>query len=150
MSFQKVVLASMVGGALMFGAISAQAADHQVQMLNKGEQGNMVFEPSFLKIAKGDTVTFVPTNKSHDAESIEGMMPEGAKPFKGKMNQEITVTFDVEGVYGYKCSPHFAMGMVGLIQVGDTAPNLEAAKAVKVPNLAKRRLEEDFAKVQTQ
>jgi len=32
----------------------------------------MVFEPALLKNAPGDTVTFVPTDKSHNAESIKG------------------------------------------------------------------------------
>ena len=39
-------------------------------------------------------------------------MPEGAKAFKGKINQEIAVTFDAPGTYGIKCAPHFGMGMV--------------------------------------
>jgi pseudoazurin len=70
------------------------------------------------------------------------MLPEGAQPFAGKMNQEITVTFDVPGLYGYQCKPHLGMGMVGLIQVGDDASNaaaIEAATAA-LPGKAKRRL----------
>ncbi|TWH30163.1 hypothetical protein L611_003300000290 [Aminobacter sp. J15] len=43
------------------------AADHQVQMLNKGAKGAMVFEPDFIQVEVGDTVTFIPTDKSHDA-----------------------------------------------------------------------------------
>ena len=54
----------------------------------------MVFEPALSKVAVGDTVTFIPTDKGHNAETIPGMMPEGAKAFKGKINQEIAVTFD--------------------------------------------------------
>ena len=38
----------------------------------------MVFEPSFVKIAPGDTVRFVSTDKGHNAETIKGMLPEGA------------------------------------------------------------------------
>ena len=148
MRFHKALLAGVVGTGLMLGAFAAQAAEFKVEMLNKGTDGNMVFEPSFLKVAKGDTVTFVPTNKSHDSESIPGMIPEGAEAWKGKMNEPVTVTFTQEGVYGYKCSPHYSMGMVGLIQVGESTANLEAAKAVKNPNFAQRRFEADFAKVE--
>ena len=36
--------------------------------------------------------------------------------------------FDVEGVYGYNCTPHAMLGMVGLVVVGDPSSNLDAAK----------------------
>ena len=39
----------------------------------------MVFEPAFVKIAPGDTVKFVSTDKGHNAEIIKGMLPEGAR-----------------------------------------------------------------------
>ncbi len=63
----------------------------------------------------------------------QGHASEGAEPFKGKTNEELVVTFTVPGAYGVKCLPHFAMGMVGLIVVGDAPANLEALKAVKLP-----------------
>ncbi|HEV7368596.1 pseudoazurin [Arenibaculum sp.] len=122
--------------------VAAGAAEHEVKMLNKGAEGMMVFEPAVLKIAPGDTVRFVPTDKGHNAESVKTMLPDGAQAFAGKMNQEVTVTFDVPGLYGYQCKPHLAMGMVGLIQVGDDAPNRAAVEAAagKLPNKAKQRL----------
>jgi pseudoazurin len=112
------------------------AADHQVQMLNKGEKGAMVFQPDYIEAAPGDTVTFLATDKGHDAESIKGMIPEGAEPFKGKISQDVTVTVEKEGLYGVKCTPHYGMGMVALIKVGAPA-NAEEAKAVKHPGKAK-------------
>ncbi len=42
-------------------APAAQAADHEVKMLNLGAKGAMVFEPDYIVAAPGDTVTFVPT-----------------------------------------------------------------------------------------
>ncbi len=55
-------------------------------MLDQGPDGQMmVFEPSFLKIEPGDTVTFVPTDKSHNSETILGMIPEGAEAWRGKI-----------------------------------------------------------------
>ena len=106
-------------------------------MLNKGAKGTMVFEPDFIVAAPGDTVTFVPTDKSHDAESVKDMLPEGATPFKGKMNEQVTMTVDKEGVYGVKCTPHYGMGMVALVVVGKPA-NLDQAKAAKHPGKAKK------------
>jgi hypothetical protein len=41
------------------------------------------------------------------------------------------VTLTQEGVYGYKCLPHYGLGMVGLIVVGDVNVNLTTAQAVK-------------------
>ena len=127
-------------------ASGAHAADHQVQMLNKGEKGAMVFQPDFIAAAPGDTVTFVPTDKSHDAESIKGMLPEGVEPFKGKISAPVTVTVNAEGVYGVKCTPHYGMGMVALIVVGKPA-NLAEAQAVKHPGKAKKAFEALLAQV---
>ncbi|TIV43623.1 MAG: pseudoazurin, partial [Mesorhizobium sp.] len=80
---------------------------------------------------------FVPTDKTHDAQSIKGMVPDGAEPFKGKMNEEVTVTLTQEGVYGVKCAPHYGMGMVALIAVGKPV-NLDTATAVKHSGKAKK------------
>lgn len=121
------ICASALGLGLL-AALPAHAADFEVQMLNRGEAGAMVFEPAFLRVAPGDTVTFVPTDRSHNAESIGGMTPEGAEPFKGRMNEAVAVTFEKEGIYGYKCLPHYAMGMVGVVVVGDPENLAEAAK----------------------
>lgn len=130
------LLAGTAGLLLALAAAPALAADHEVKMLNRGAAGMMVFEPAYLEIAPGDTVTFVATDKSHNAEIIEGMLPTGAEPFKGAMNKDLTVTFETAGLYGYKCLPHYTMGMVGLVKVGDGGANLDAAQAVKHPGKA--------------
>jgi pseudoazurin len=129
----------LVAGAVMAMAVAAPAAakDVQVKMLNKGAHGAMVFEPALVKVAPGDTVTFVATDKGHNAEIISTMMPAGAAPFKGKMNQNVTVKFTKPGVYGYKCLPHYGMGMVGAVIVG-TPANAAQAKAVSHPGKAKQ------------
>ena len=108
----------------------------------------MVFDPAYVKIQPGDTVRFVPADKGHNAELIKGMAPEGAPTFKTVVGKEETVTFDKAGLYGVKCAPHYIIGMVGLIQVGDKPENLEAAKAVQHGKLAAKRFEPLFEKVQ--
>lgn len=100
------------------------AAEHEVKMLNKGADGNSVFEPGYLKAAKGDTVKFVPVDMAHQPQSE--VVPGGAA-WKGEMSKPFTVTLDAEGVYAYSCLPHKALGMVGVIQVGKPG-NLDAAK----------------------
>ena len=104
-------------------------------MLNSGVEGYMVFEPALLKVKLGDSVTFVATDPSHNSASVEGMIPEGAAPWSGKMSEDITVTFDKAGVYVYQCTPHAMMAMIGVVNVGDTKENL---KSVKVAALAKK------------
>ncbi|MBX5148050.1 pseudoazurin [Rhizobium lentis] len=131
--------------ALVASAAPLIAADHQVQMLNKGTDGAMVFEPGFLKIAPGDTVTFIPTDKSHNVETFKGLIPDGVAEFKSKPNEQYHAKFDVAGAYVLKCTPHVGMGMVALIQVGDSPANLEAIKTAKVPNLVRKRLDADLA-----
>lgn len=142
----------MAAAAFVAGAMTAPAlaANFDVQMLNKGEAGAMVFEPALVKLAPGDTVTFLPTDKGHNAESIKDMTPAGAELFKSGMNKEITVTYTVPGVYGIKCTPHLAMGMVMLVVVGDDTSNLEAVKAAKVPGKAKERFAPLFAELEAQ
>lgn len=124
------------------------AADYQVQMLNKGEDGPMVFEPAFVRAEPGDTITFVPTDKSHNVEAIADILPEGVETFKSKLNEEFVLTVTEPGVYGVKCTPHFGMGMVGLIQVGDAPANLEAAKSAKMSKKARERMDEAIAQVE--
>ena len=104
----------------------AFAENYEVKMLNQGPEGYMVFEPSVLKINKGDTVTFIATDAAHNSASIEGMIPPGASTWNGSLSQDITVTFDVEGIYGYQCTPHAMMAMVGIIEVGKSKSNLES------------------------
>jgi pseudoazurin len=132
----------------MLVTMPVMAANFEVRMLNKGEAGAMVFEPALVKVAVGDTVTFIPTDKGHDAQTIKEILPEGGDVFKGAMGKEVVVTFTVPGAYGVKCSPHFAMGMVALVVVGD-APDLEQAKAAKLPKKARERLDVAIAAAAT-
>lgn len=142
---KRIVAAIAIGTAALFAA-NAGAAEFEIHMLNKGEKGTMVFEPNFVQAAPGDTIRFVPVDKGHNAETIKGMIPEGAEPFKGKINEEFTVTLTEEGVYGVKCAPHYGMGMVALIEVG-TPQNAEAAQQVKHPGKAKTVFSELFGQM---
>ena len=137
-----VALSTMLAGA-------AFAEVHEVQMLNKGPDGERnVFEPAVIQVQPGDTVKFIPTDKGHNSQAIEEMLPEGGTDWKGKLNNEIEVTFDTEGTFGYQCQPHYATGMVGLVLVGDASSNFEEAKAAKHRGKAKQRFEEYFAKAE--
>jgi pseudoazurin len=125
-----------------------QAAEHEIRMVDRSEEGGLMsFEPSFLRVEPGDTVTFIPVNKGHNAETILGMIPEGAPAWKGEVNEAISVTLTEPGLYGIKCMPHWAMGMVALIQVGADRHNLGALYEVRLPGKAQARMMKLFTKV---
>jgi pseudoazurin len=132
------VLMTVAGGAF--------AAEIEVKMLNKGVEGAMVFEPALIKVAPGDTVKFVATDKGHNAETIKGMLPADAPPFLGKLGADVAVTFDKPGVYGVKCLPHYGMGMVAMVVVG-TPTNIEEAKAIPQVGKAKQVMAGLFEKL---
>ena len=108
----------------LFVNFSALAENFEVKMVNSGTDGAMSFDPGFIKVNVGDTVTFIATDASHNSISV--LVPDGAKTWAGTLSQPITVEMKAEGVYIYKCDPHFPMAMVGVVQVGK-ATNLEAA-----------------------
>ena len=111
----------------LVGNISA--AEHQVKMLSSLKGQMMVFDPPVLTIQPGDTVKWLATNTGHNTASINEMIPEGGPAWTGQMNEELTIKFNKEGVYGYKCTPHYILGMIGLIVVGDKSSNID--KSIK-------------------
>jgi pseudoazurin len=126
----------------------AAATEIEVKMLNKGSDGAlMVFEPALVKVEPGDTVKFVATDKGHNAETIKGMLPDGAPAFAGKNGEDVSVKFEQPGIYGIKCMPHYGMGMVAMIVVG-TPGNLDQAKAVPQAGKAKQVFATLFAKLE--
>lgn len=138
----------LAAAALILSPLPAAAKDIVVHMKNQGAEGAMVFEPSFIKAAPGDTIRFKPSDPSHNAETMANMLPAGATPVKGLMNKEMVLTVAKPGLYGIKCMPHYSMGMVALVQVGKvSAAELTAAKAVKLPPFAAKRMTAALAKV---
>jgi len=131
----KQSLAILAIAAALAAAGTAQAADHEIRMLNRGEKGTMVFEPAFVEAQPGDTIHFIAADKGHNAETIKGMLPDGVEGFKGKINQDIAYQVEAEGIYGIKCAPHYGMGMVAIIRVGEPV-NAAEAQAVRHPGRA--------------
>ncbi len=120
--------------ALVLPRAVLAAATHDVQMLNahpENKRLRQVFLPRILVAEPGDTVRFLAADKGHNSASTDGMLPNGATDWGGKINEEISVTLETPGFYGYQCTPHYATGMVGLIIVRGAGmmDNLEAARA---------------------
>ena len=109
--------------ALLTSFVTAENFD--VKMVNADASGQvMVFDPPFIKANVGDTVTFLPTDLLHNSQSVPGMIPSSANSWNGAMNEKITIELNAEGVYVYQCTPHIALGMIGVIQVG-SATNID-------------------------
>ena len=85
------------------------------------------FSPNILFINPGDTVQWQ-NMTIHDSVSMEGLIPEGAEPWVFKLGQNGAVTLTEEGVYIYKCNPHYPLGMVAAIIVGKPV-NIEQVQA---------------------
>jgi pseudoazurin len=101
----------------------------------------MDFTPAFLRIAPGDTVRFAARDKSHNAQSIPELTPTGGTLFNGTINNDVVVKFTRAGLYGYKCQPHYAMGMVGLVEVGKPVNRAAFAAALaKLPPFPRARM----------
>ena len=78
-------------GLIMTLAASLSAAEHEVKMLNFGDGGSMIFEPGFLKVNKGDTINFKSVDLAHNSESVEGLIPDGASPWKVKLMKTLAL-----------------------------------------------------------
>lgn len=120
---QKTLLTLSMLGALLAAPL-AMAETHTVTA-----QG-LAFKPLVIKIAPGDTVAWE-NMSTHNVEMIEGLIPEGTEAFKSAMSENFSHTFEQEGIYVYKCTPHIGAGMGGAVIVGQPT-NLEAIKAQDV------------------
>ena len=111
-----------------------------IEMLNKDDAGNkMIYSEELAKVDVGDTITWVPTSKGHNVEMIAG--PDGAElPKKSKNSKEVSMTFEVPGIYYYWCTPHKGMGMIGLVVVGGDTSNKDAIAKAKALGKSKKKL----------
>jgi pseudoazurin len=133
---RRLFLGASAGLLLLPTLRRARAAEHTVEMLNKGPDGQRNwFEPAVLFVEPGDTIKFVSTDKGHNSQSL--VVPDGGETWKGKLSQDVSVTLTAEGLYAYKCLPHFGLGMVALIAVGNPSVNIEAVEGERYPGLAK-------------
>ena len=119
-------------GLFVFSLLSihqAQAKTYEIKMLNTGKDGAMVFEPPFLKVAKGDTVKFTPVDQGHDVASF--FVPKGGKPWAAEVGKGVSTKMEADGVYIYECKSHVALAMVGVIEVGNASNLADAQAAAK-------------------
>lgn len=104
------LLAGGAGAASLFPVLS-HAAEHTVSAMA------VKFEPVFVYIEPGDRVDWV-NMIGHLIETIDSMVPEGTEKVITEMGKDVSHTFDKEGIYVYKCTPHWGARMGGIIVVG--------------------------------
>jgi pseudoazurin len=135
---QRQVLQCVCAIGLMASA-PAWAANHVIEMLDINGQQTMAFQPEFLKVQPGDSVTFKPSHRTHYVRAIA--VPTGTSKFASKEDEEYTVTLTQPGVYFYVCPPHLMMAMIGAIQVGDgDAVRLQAPQVAQAARNLRGRM----------
>ena len=110
----------------------------EIEMLNKLGKEKMVYSIKVAKINVDDKIIWKSVDKGHNVEFIG--MPKGASKYKSKISKDAKYTFTQPGIYLYQCTPHKAMGMIGLVVVGEDKNNLDKIKKVKVYGKSKKLL----------
>ena len=136
MSFFKSFLLIMV--IFSFVSSNAIAETFTIEMLNKLGKERMVYSEKVISINTNDEIFWKSKDKGHNVELIG--MPTGAKKYKSKISKDASYKFEKSGIYLYQCTPHKAMGMIGLVVVGDNKNNLDKIKKVKVYGKSKKLL----------
>lgn len=92
--------------------------------------GQQHYKPHIVWVETGGTVTWEIESGQHNAVAYHPdngdtplRIPEEAEPWStGMLTEEGEIashTFETEGVYDYRCTPHEAVGMVGTVIVGE-------------------------------
>ena len=136
MSFLKSFSFIMV--IFSFLSSNAIAETFTIEMLNKLGKERMVYSEKVISINTNDEIFWKSKDKGHNVELIG--MPTGAKKYKSKISKDASYKFEKPGIYLYQCTPHKAMGMIGLVVVGNDKNNLDKIKKVKVYGKSKKLL----------
>ncbi|MEM8974556.1 MAG: pseudoazurin [Pseudomonadota bacterium] len=131
----RTILAVLILASWTHTALMAEPKTHVVEMIT--EKGKKIFDPIFIKVSVGDTVSFINVSGNHNTESMRGMIPPGAKRWNSKLGKQFDLKITHEGIYAYRCTPHYRQAMVGMIVAGDPRANLDKAKqAYTIPKVA--------------
>ena len=137
MFIAKLISVSTLLSFLLMSHI-AYAENFTIEMLNKLGKERMVYSEKVISIKVNDEITWKSVDKGHNVEFIG--MPAGVSKYKSKISKDAKYTFTKPGIYLYQCTPHKAMGMIGLIVVGEDKNNLDKIKKVKVYGKSKKLL----------
>ncbi|WP_028023487.1 plastocyanin/azurin family copper-binding protein [Enterovibrio calviensis] len=98
---------------LLFGlANQGYAEEYEIKAVG------VKFAPLVVMLQPGDRVSW--TNMpAHLIETIDVMVPEGTEKIQTEMGADVSFVFENEGVYVYKCTPHWGARMGGILLVGN-------------------------------
>ncbi|MDF1589395.1 MAG: plastocyanin/azurin family copper-binding protein [Gammaproteobacteria bacterium] len=137
MKYGKSLISALLGASVLLS--SAVMAENHVITAEV-----TAFNPMVLKIAPGDTVSWenmnghITNTTFTDNGGKHQYIPQGAEGWASAMGENFqTKPLTVEGVYLYKCDPHWGAGMGGVIIVG-TPTNLDDIQATKPKGALKR------------
>jgi len=130
--FKKVLLLL----CFLFFSFESFAKTLEINMLNKLGKEKMVFSIKVANIDVNDKIIWKSVSKGHNVEFIG--MPKGINKFKSKINKDAEYVFKKPGIYLYQCTPHKAMGMIGIVVVGGDKSNLNKIKKVKLYGKSKK------------
>ena len=119
---------------------AGSSAEIIIDMLNLRDDGErMVYSQDVVNIEVGDTVKWLPKDGGHNVEFVAG--PDSFEiPPKSYINREVSIKFDIPGIYLYVCSPHSIMGMIGLIIVGNDTSNKEEIASYDIGGKGSKKL----------
>ncbi|MGQ0723336.1 MAG: cupredoxin domain-containing protein [Candidatus Eiseniibacteriota bacterium] len=99
------------------------------------------FSPASVTVEVGDTVKWNWSVGIHDVLSGTGPTdPQAGVLFHSALSAGVptfSVVFNTPGTFPYFCSPHFAFGMIGVVNVNlpTSAPEVEATSWSRVKHL---------------
>jgi len=141
-SFNLSFLSTLLGFELYSTALADTTT--VVDMLNVGPSGSRFrYDPMLVEVDVGEKVLWKAATKGHNVEFM--VAPNNIK-YKSKMHKNAGYTFTIPGIYTYKCTPHVAAGMVGVVIVGGDLSNMKEAWSGKYPGQAKEVIHELLSK----
>ena len=76
------------------------------------------FAPNLLRVVPGESIVFLNSRGQHTVHSVPQLWPQSAPAVAISNKPEVSVTFDEEGFYGFRCRRHGIYGMVMLVVCG--------------------------------
>ena len=117
----------------------ANAQYIKIDMLNKLGNNYMVYSSDIAYVEVGDSITWIPKDLGHNVHFIKA--PVGVKELpRSEYNKEFTYTFTKKGIYLYQCTPHVALGMIGLVVVGGDKSNQDQIAKTELLGMSKPKL----------
>jgi pseudoazurin len=112
----------LTGAALLTPGLALASGEDKTAREGTGKTVEVMargvkFAPAIVFIEVGDTVEWS-NMPSHNVETLDDMVPDGQEKINTKIGDNVAVTFDVEGIVCYKCTPHWGNRMGGIIVVG--------------------------------